>query len=395
MTAASVRNLGIALVAAGIAARFALVAASVGTIDAELFERYGSEINEFGLYESYRQDARLNHPPIAALWFAATWKVAQRIDVSFVTLFKSQVALADCATIALLWLIVRRRADASTAWLAAVFWACNPNAILVSAYPCNSDAALTMLAVLSLWLVENARRPLLAGLAIGAAINIKLTASVVLIPILLLSRRRGELLSLSAGAALAAVPMLWVWAGLGYRFRQRVLEYHPAPTGWGLHNLLDLLSNHPLLKSYFDVVAERYLRAGGAVILLSVTLATLVLRRWHADRIFACAIAVAVYAVVSPVMAMHHTILVGPFLLLWSFPAGIAWGLLAGAATFSCYLFGWVGTLPMRSTQTAYGTGPYPMLAAVLWTWIVIWTWRTLHGQRQHSLARTLQSFPP
>lgn len=376
----------LALIIAGIAARFALLSISIGSFDAALWERMASRISQHGLYETYRQDPWMNHPPLSGLWAAWVWEQSQRLGVPFAQLYKLPVVLSDCVTCWLIWNIWKHRGGARQALLAAAVFAWSVPAILISAHHCNCDSALAMFALLSFWLVEIRKAPLLAGLALGAAINLKLTAALMLVPLLLGATSRRELLRLLLGLAIMSTPFLYVWWELGGRFRRNVLGYDSAGSGWGLHNIFDLLSNHPVLKSYFDTVAENYRRSGGPVVMLCALAATLrLVKSGVRDRFLLAGLVVAVYAAVTPALAAQHRVLPAVFLLACSIRAGFIWSALNGLALFTTYFFEWDGMIPIRDQPYLYKNSPAPVFNALAWGWVVAYTWWLLRSHSKQS----------
>lgn len=376
----------LALIITGIAARFALLSISIGSFDAALWERMASRISQHGLYETYRQDPWMNHPPLSGLWAAWVYELSVRLGVPFAQLYKLPVVLCDCVTCWLIWNIWRHRGGARQALVAAAVFAWSPPAILISAHHCNTDSAVAMFALLSLWLADGRGMPLLAGLALGVAINLKLTGALFLIPLLIASKSGREFLLIVLGLAVMSIPCFYVWIDLGYRFRQRVIQYHSAPTGWGLHNILDQLSNHPLFKSYLDTVCERYRRSGGAVVMLLALAANLRLLRYGVrDRFALAAVAVAIYAAVTPALAAQHMILPLVFVLAFDLRGGAIWSALAGTVLIVVYLFDWDGSFPIRSVLGLYRPSPEAFFSTLMWAWIVLYSIRLL---RLNSVAR-------
>ncbi|MCS7032484.1 MAG: glycosyltransferase 87 family protein [Phycisphaerae bacterium] len=368
----------LAVIAVGLAARFALLSISIGSLDAVIWQRLAEKVVTHGLYETYRQDIWMNHPPVSALWAAWVWRAAEASGLNFAQLYKLPVVIADCATCLLIYLSWQARAGQLVALQAAALYAWNVDAILISAHHCNSDPVYSMLSLLALWLLEIRRAPLLAGLALGAAINIKLIPALLLAPFLLLPRSRAELVRVLVGLGLMAVPCVYVWLELGKTFQKRVIGYDSAPTGWGFHHLIDQLSNHPLLKSYLDTVAERYRRSAALLVMAVAAWAVLRLRRREkgADRIDASAAAAACYAAVTPALAPQHTVFIGVLLFASDPRSGAHWGLLSGAWAIVYYFFAWDGSFPLAPAAAAYGPAPTGMLTTIAWLWVLVEAWR-------------------
>ena len=69
-----------------------------------------------------------------------------------------------------------------------------PVRILVSGYHGNTDAVYAMLSLLAVYLLQDRNRPLLAGLALGLAINIKLIPVLLIPPLVLAAQSIREML---------------------------------------------------------------------------------------------------------------------------------------------------------------------------------------------------------
>jgi hypothetical protein len=171
--------LGIGLL--GLLARVWVVKHSLGSNDMLTWWSFATEIDQHGLAFAYDNDPRFNHPPLMGLLVSLLHALAAKTGVRFDVLFKTPELLADVGAAALIYWIWRRR-SARYAALAVALFCWNPASLLVSAYHGNTDplcAALTLAAVL----LVDSKRPLLAGLALGASINVKLIP-VLLIPVL-------------------------------------------------------------------------------------------------------------------------------------------------------------------------------------------------------------------
>src|SRR4051812_27479756 len=62
-----------ALVVFGFVIRLGLSTVFLGTSDAATWRGFGQLISHVGLFDAYRADSNLNHPPLMALWAWAAW----------------------------------------------------------------------------------------------------------------------------------------------------------------------------------------------------------------------------------------------------------------------------------------------------------------------------------
>jgi hypothetical protein len=382
----------IALILTGLLLRLGLLLISKGSDDALIWEHLASQVQRLGLYDTYRFEGGMNHPPLAGLWAATVYSASRTFDLPFYTLFKIPVVASDAITCLLLFLIYRNRS--SSGLLAAAAFAWNLEALLLSGHHCNTDPIYAMLCISAVWLIETQSRPFLAGLALGAAMNIKLIPGLLLIPMLGLSRSRKELLRLLAGLAIMSLPFVWVLIDLGYRFRMRVLGYRPPAGQWGFQKLIQWLSGYPALKPYFSGLADRYVAQSKLLIIACILLTTLAARRSRQiDRYRAAALAVAALAAVTPAFALQYGAIVGVMLFAYDLRAGVVWGALRGMQLFCDYYLGWNGKWPVTSLGGGSLPGPTSLLAMLAWIWIVIFLLRELFiGHRN---AATVDAVKP
>jgi Gpi18-like mannosyltransferase len=189
-----------AILASGFVLRVLLCAASWGTTDALSFLHFAHRIDDLGFFAAYRADPLLNHPPLPAWWSLLALKLAGGQAFAMVVIFRLPVIAADFASAMLLRRILVRRGASPRAGLAvAAMYAWNPCAILISGYHGNTDAVYAMLGLLALHLLEDVRRPLLGGLVLGLAINIKLIPVLLIAPLCFAARSRRELLLFLTG----------------------------------------------------------------------------------------------------------------------------------------------------------------------------------------------------
>src|SRR5579859_6154168 len=200
------------LIVLGIAMRLGLALISIGTNDAAAWLRFGDEINREGLLKTYLHDPDFNHPPIPGYWAAVCSKLAGDGDAplhdsKFTVLFKLAPIAGDCLGIYLLYLIWRRRRDSGDALFVAAMFALSLDAIEVSGFHCNTDPLLIALCLGSLYLLDS-RRVFLAGMALAAAINVKIIPVLLVLPLLLQIRKWRNAALFVAGLGLGVIPFI-------------------------------------------------------------------------------------------------------------------------------------------------------------------------------------------
>src|SRR5690349_1960426 len=99
----------VVVIVVGLMIRLALSAASIGTNDILTWRKFAGSVHDRGLVNSYRTIAELNHPPLPALWAAASLRIADATGVRFPFVFRLPALIADIGSCVLLAVIWRRR----------------------------------------------------------------------------------------------------------------------------------------------------------------------------------------------------------------------------------------------------------------------------------------------
>jgi hypothetical protein len=247
---------------AATAVKLYLAAKSAGTNDVYTYEAFAQSIRHVGpisiyglrMFDGVHSHRLYNHPPLIG-WMLLLLSHISDWGVSFRFLIRVPATLADIITALLVFEVVRIRRPVVEAAVAGVLVAASPALIVVSGFHGNTDPVFVMFAILSLWLLVTDRSALGAGVAIAAAISIKIIP-IVCIPVLFLitwrsGRRR--VIEFSAGfGALMAILWLPVLLTHWHAYVKNVLGYKGQPGKWGIiefatnnlhlsHNALQLL----------------------------------------------------------------------------------------------------------------------------------------------------------
>lgn len=225
--------------ALGVVLRILQIATSVGSVDAFFWTRHVQLVEQFGVVGSYFAAEVVNHPPLALLIARGTARAGGWFGLRFFDSFRLLQLLADVVTALALFRIARRSVTSSATYVALAFFL-SPAAIFVSAFHCNSDPLMMMLIVLSLLAVLE-ERPVLGGIAIGAAMGIKIIAFAAL-PLLFLACRgkKARLLFLGSSALIGALVFLPAILEGGTRVIRNIFGYTGWKGGWGLPLLAHL-----------------------------------------------------------------------------------------------------------------------------------------------------------
>ena len=365
-----------ALVAAGFVVRLVLSCISWGTTDTISFVHFAYRIEAHGLIATYRIEPLFNHPPIPGYWSYLAFALAGRSDALFPIVFRMPVIAADFASAMLVRKVALARGMSPRGALAmAAVYAWNPCAILVSGYHGNTDAVYAMLSLLAVYLLQDRGRPLLGGLALGLAINIKLIPVLLIPPMLLASHTRREALLFIAGLAVMAVPYLPPLV-TEPAFARNVLAYKSQPDAWGLLFLLrqadpggvnpdgTLAAGHP---------AAVYNRWGSWIILGCVILWGVVARRFadRFDRYRVAAVAYALFLVLAPGFGIQYLVVLAPMLYATTPRFANLYGVLAGIFLLAAYFFYWDGLFPLSSLFDRPFPQPLALFGMMPWCVLV------------------------
>jgi hypothetical protein len=291
---------------------------------------------------------------------------------------------ADAVTCWLLWKTWKRRSSALTAAATAAAFSWNLDALLVSAYHCNSDPVYAMLALLAVYLVEDRRAFFVGGLALGAAINVKLIPVVLVIPMLAGCRDRREMFRILAGLALAAAPFVPVLIAQGPQFARNALGYASSQAYWGFMLFLRELTREPRFSGWAQPLTDGYHDLGRYVMILTIALLVLVARRRGVfDRYVTCSVTAAVFLILTSGFGIQYTVFVGPLLFAVRPGAGALYGLLSGLYLLFAYWTAWPGGLPLISDRGRDLPAPGPLFGLLAWSVLIAFVWNWLRCERK------------
>ena len=237
------------LVSAGILVRAFLVIFTEGTYDVSIWKSHAQGVLDHGLVGQYRVSEALNHPPLACWVAAGLLLLSQWTGVSFGIVLRAPLALADVGTAFLLGYVLR---TTRYRWAAVGLYAVHPLAIILSAYHGNTDSLIAFFILLSVALISE-ERPVMAAVALGVSLWIKLPGLLVAPALALGFKQWRDRFAFGATASLIGVityiPLLLSDPGILYT---RVLSYGgwiiQTTAGirvWGLQNFLYLLQELP------------------------------------------------------------------------------------------------------------------------------------------------------
>ena len=361
----------------GVALRFVVAATTYGTNDAETFRKFGGYIDEHGLVELYQQVRQFNHPPLAGYWAAAAYVASLRSGLPFPLVFKLPVLLSDLLTAVLVWRVWRTRVPCEALtreWLlpaaAVAAYAWNLVAILVSSFHCNTDSIYAALCLLAVYLLEAKRWNFAAGLAMAAALNVKLVPLVLIPPLLLSFRDVRSLAAFVAGLSVGVVPFLPLLIEIPQTFRKNVLSYRSLQDYWGVSFFLHQLWHLDLPTTYVQDVLYRWSVHGRTLVMGLMAYVGYLGRRRGWDRYVTCAVALALFLFATPGFGLQYTVLLVPVLCAVSIRRGLLYGALMGAVLAVSYAWYAQRWFPFYANHTGGLPWPARVLGLAAWAWL-------------------------
>ena len=163
--------------------------------------------------------------------------------------------------------------------------------ILITGFHGNTDPLYWFLSLLATYWLVSKNAPFLAGLAIGAALNVKLIPLFLAIALAGLCLDWRRLARYVSGIALTLLPPMLIVAtfthGQRLAFLRHVIGYRSMPAPWGVEFLVrmahdGLVGISPDLAGLILAAGDVYLRIGGPLLIALVV--ALVLWQWLDER---------------------------------------------------------------------------------------------------------------
>lgn len=348
--------------------RVVIASLSEGSNDVRTWLRFSHHISERGLVQTYRDLPLFNHPPLMGLLGWLSFETSNLLYVDFSAMFKVTAILADVLTAYLLWLVWRKKGPIKAAKVVTLF-SINLVSILVSSYHGNTDCLCAMLCLACAYALSQTSWAW-AGLALGAAINVKLVP-LMLIPVFVLTLpSRQALFRFVLPLILGALPFLPVMFSAWPEFRRNALDYNSLPFNWGIpliwqeaHSTLPSVSTW--LKDHY-VPHARYLILGAMV---GVGL----LQRWRQRlNIFEVGtLAVSLFLVLSPGLGVQYLVWLVPLFFAASPRRATKYALLGGIFAALVYYLYWTGGRPWFSNFRVWFPPPSHLLGLLTWVLLI------------------------
>jgi hypothetical protein len=335
----------LALTAAGVLGRLVVILISMGSNDMQTWAEFAWFIREHGLWQAYREIPYFNHPPLMGLLSEGLLQLQHLSRVQFRVLWKLPPLLADLCALRLLWGHYQPRGKLWAAAAVALF-SCNPISIAVTAFHGNTDS---LCAVLMLYaaLLHGRGKPLLAGLALAGAVNVKLIPLILVPGFLLLCSQPRAGLRFLLGFTLGCVPLLIALWVVPREFYANALGYNSNLERWGLPAWgLEAEGEYPRL---FQLLTVQYRQIGRDVILVVATALAFLGRFARWDMVRVGALVLAAFLFLAPGFGVQYLVWLVPLLAAASLRYSVWWALLGGAFAVFDYQTFLTGEWPLRS----------------------------------------------
>ncbi len=363
------RRLLIAATVGGFLVRLALVAVSLGSNDIFTWEIFGRWIATRGLLDLYERNPTFNHPPLPGYYSAAVTGLADWLQVPFAIVFKLPIVCCDAFVAGLLFKLWSRRRGELAGWTGAALYAWALTPILVSSYHGNTDSVAAAAWLLSVYLATERGMDFAAGLALAAAINVKLIPILGIPAAFACYRSRKRATRFLDGLALGLIPFLPVVVVVGPAFYRNAIAYGSNLDLWGLPGIALLLSGSPgLFGQLGSALATLCLSLGKPLIILAV-LASVAWSRWKSsiDPYTLAALAPALFLVLTPGFGVQYTQYLCPLLYAVSLGEGALYATSSGLFIGLVYMTFWTGTFPWRSFHSTSFPMPSPIVGLAVW----------------------------
>jgi hypothetical protein len=376
------------LVALGVLARAWLLLRSRGSNDIVLWELFAFNTREHSLAHCYENIRLFNHPPLMGYWAYLAFSAGKLLGIRFDVLFKLAPMAAEIATAVLLYRIWQ---DSSRRGLQAVVaLTFSLASLLIGTYHGNTDLILAFFCLLAAYLLDQ-KRPLAAGLALAAALNVKILP-ILLIPLFALQCRSWrDLRRLVAGLSVGAIPFIAFFVITPAAFFRNVFGYQaPVPLGWGLYTLIrtsNEVRNMPrgmgaLLRGLWSY--GRYLVVAAA---LALAVVGRVRRELTARELTAAAL--ASFLILSPGFGVQYLVWCLPLFLSLDLARSLVYSTVAGICLVLFYLQYWTHAKLIESNAAGPTSVAFALVGMIVWT--LLWTWIVWILRRRPTPASSLK----
>ncbi len=331
---------GLSLGALGLLSRFVVAWLSIGCDDAHGWHSHSAIIRDHGVRFAYENPAavwKFNHPPLMGYWAALAKGLSGPDFQRFTLWMKVPGLLAELVSAVLIYRIWSKHDRSKGAWAVAAYGFSLP-LIFVSGYHCNTDTAYAGLTLLAVYLMQQSRRPFWSGVALAAALNVKLLPLFLIPPLLAQCRSPREFLRFAAGLALAILPYLPFLASSAHTVYWNMVRYNSLQSEWGLMAFLLQATRTSAFAAYAGKLREIFVPHARYFILLAVVVFSVIAAvRRRPSGYELGAFAWAVFLVLTPGFGVQYSVCVLPLLFAADRRSAVLYSLSAGIMLFVMY----------------------------------------------------------
>jgi hypothetical protein len=370
--------------AIGFLIRIVIVLLSSGSNDIVHWANYAAAIDENGVAYMYENVPRFNHPPLMGYLAAFCLRVAQALDIRFAVVFKLPMIVADALGAILLWKIWSESKGLRTAGWSVAAFGLSLTAILVGTFHGNTDNLSAFFILLSAYFCQR-RMPLAGGLALAAALNVKLIPLVVVPAFVLRFQSWREMFRFCSGLAVGIVPFIPFLLCCAGSFYKNAITYNSDPNRWGIIMFLHFSEDNVRLDDLARDITAFYIPSGryvvmGAVILLSIW--AHLSNRWTWYEMGAMSL--ALFFILTPGFAVQYAVYIVPILFAVSVRWATWYSVLAGLFIGLVYLSFWTGDMPFHSQFRGDYPMPGPLFGLLAWGLLIQFVASRLRGSDRH-----------
>jgi hypothetical protein len=331
------------------------------------FLRAVQQYGPLDVYNQYYIDGGqpYNHPPLTGWWLVAVNALHQHTPIPLGFLIRIGSVVADFGCAWLIFEVLRRRQPLWQATAAGILVGASPVLVVISGYHGNHDPEMMLLAILSAFLLVDKRWPVLGGLALAAAVGLKLPVAPA-VPVVLAAAyaidRRVFVRFATSFAALSVVLWLPPLIAAPKGLIKNVLLYsgYSFPRQWGIVEFFTATGAPPVL-------GDVYVTPGRLIVLALCAVAG----SWVALRrpdltVAAIGLTMAAFLLLSAGYApQYHVWPVAAIFALGFWPAAV-YNVGAGAFLVGLYT-AWSGGMPWNFTRTVPLTESQIIQAGLVW----------------------------
>ena len=348
-----------------------------GTNDVVYWEESAKKISvqqELNLYREGNNvgnsQQAFNHPPFMLRVLHAWDLLAGVSGLSLRFWMRLTSSLADVASVLLIWIILYR--DHAPPWPGLIAMALAPVSILISGFHGNTDPIMVMFILLAIYCVECRAAWMLAGVAFGLALCVKVVP-LVLLPAFLLylpnwTARRNFALASTFVVLVLSLPILLEDPAAVIK---AVLGYSGNTHDWGIGRILFWFAN---INEHWRSVYNGYASYGKFILLPAVAALGLWMNSLPVrPRLFTqCGIVLFFFLTLSPGFGVQYLAWLIPWVVAFGLWPALAFHLSTGMYLFCVYNF-WSGGIPWYYADGINaGPRPWPLKVFEMICWVTV-----------------------